>query len=86
MFTALAVITAGGGAVASEKCFVPVADWQPRAAVAELAAENGWSVRRIKIDDGCYEIKGRNKTGQSIEVKINPKTLEIIEIEFEDDD
>ena len=47
-----------GAALAEDDCFVPMADWQPREAVARLAQENGWTVRRIKVDDGCYEIDG----------------------------
>ena len=58
----LAVFTAGA-ALADDDCFVPMADWQPRDAVAMLAEENGWTVRRIKIDDGCYEIDGRDAEG-----------------------
>ncbi len=75
-----------GAAFASDKCLVPMADWQPREAVAQLAKEKGWSVRRIKIDDGCYEIKGRDAQGRQIEVKIDPATLEVIEFEHEGDD
>ena len=73
-------------AVADEDCFVPMADWQPRDAVARLAAENGWTVRRIKIDDGCYEIDGRDADGRRIEVTVHPQTLQVIEIEYEDED
>jgi hypothetical protein len=75
-----------GAALADDDCFVPMADWQPRAAVAQLAAENGWTVRRIKIDDGCYEIVGRDEQGRQIEVTVHPATLQVIEVEFEDDD
>ena len=44
---------------ADDDCFVPMADWQPREAVRAGRGE-GWTVRRIKIDDGCYEIDGRD--------------------------
>ncbi|KJS40198.1 MAG: hypothetical protein VR71_24360 [Roseovarius sp. BRH_c41] len=81
----LALIPAGT-ALASDDCFVPMADWQPRDAVAGLAAENGWTVRRIKIDDGCYEIDGRDADGRQIEVTVHPATLAVIEFEYEDDD
>lgn len=80
----LAAIPAGA-AFADEDCFVPMADWQPREAVARLAAEQGWAVRRIRIDDGCYEIDGRDAEGRAIEVKVHPGTLRIVEFEFEDD-
>ena len=81
----LAACTAGM-ARADDDCFVPMANWQPRAAVAQLAAEQGWTLRRIKIDDGCYEIDGRDAQGRAIEVKIHPGTLAIVEFEFEDQD
>lgn len=71
-------------AYAGDDCEVPMAQWQPRAAVVRLAAEKGWEVRRIKIDDGCYELIGRDADGNSIEVKLDPATLAVVEIEFED--
>ena len=85
--TILAFLTAlpAGAALADDDCFVPMADWQPREAVAEFALAQGWEVRRIKIDDGCYEIDGRDATGRAIEVKLHPGTLQIVEFEFEDD-
>lgn len=86
--TILAFLTAlpAGAALADDDCFVPMADWQPREAVAEFAIAQGWEVRRIRIDDGCYEIDGRDATGRAIEVKLHPGTLQIVEFEFEDDD
>jgi hypothetical protein len=75
-----------GAALADDDCFVPMADWKPRDAVAQLAEENGWTVRRIKIDDGCYEIDGRDTEGRRIEVTLHPATLQVIEIEYEDDE
>ncbi|WP_299365426.1 PepSY domain-containing protein [uncultured Paracoccus sp.] len=75
-----------GVAWADDDCFVPMAGWQPRDAVQRLAEENGWTVRRIKIDDGCYEIDGRDTEGRRIEVTVHPATLDVIELEYEDDD
>ena len=73
-----------GTVLAGDDCVVPMTDWQPREAVARLAAENRWTVRRIKIDDGCYEIKGTDREGRRIEVTAHPATLQVIEIEYED--
>ncbi len=75
-----------GSAFADDECFVPMADWKPREAVAALAAQKGWAVRRIKIDDGCYEIDATDAQGQRIEATVHPATLEILEIEHRDDD
>ena len=79
----LAMLPAGM-AVADDDCFVPMADWQPRAAVALLAAENNWTLRRIRIDDGCYEIDGSDAAGQRIRVKVHPRTLEVLGIKTKD--
>ena len=62
-----------------------MADWQPRDAVQRLAESNGWTVRRIKIDDGCYEIDGSDAEGRRIEVTVHPATLDVLEFEFEDE-
>jgi hypothetical protein len=74
-----------GPALAGDDCAVPMTDWQPREAVVKLAAEQGWDLRRIRIDDGCYEVIGRDAEGRAIEVKLNPATLAVIELEFEDE-
>ncbi len=72
-------------ALADDDCAVPMTDWQPREAVVKLAAEKGWDLRRIRIDDGCYEVIGRDAEGRGIEVKLDPASLEVVEFEFEDD-
>ena len=70
---------------ADDDCLVPMTDWQPRSAVADLATARGWQVRRIRVDDGCYQILGQDAAGRSIEVTLDPATLAVIEIEQEGD-
>jgi len=86
--TLLASLGAAGAVLADDDddCRVPMADWQPRGAVQQMAEAQGWTVRRIKTDDGCYEIKGRDAQGREIEAKIDPATLAIVEMEYDDDD
>lgn len=85
--TLLAGLGAAGVVLADDDdCRVPMADWQPREAVQKMAEAQGWTVRRIKTDDGCYEIKGRDAQGREIEVKVDPATLAIVEMEYDDDD
>lgn len=72
-------------ALADEDCAIPMTDWQPREAVVKFAAAQGWELRRIRIDDGCYEVIGRDAAGRAIEAKLDPATLAVIEMEFEDD-
>lgn len=69
-----------------DDCRVPMADWQPREAVQKMTEAQGWTVRRIKTDDGCYKIDGADTAGHKIEVKIDPGTLAIVAMERDDDD
>lgn len=87
MITALlaALVMAGGVRADDDDCQVPMADWKPRAAVEEMAKAKGWTVRRIKTDDGCYKLKGRDADGRKMKAKIDPATLAIVEIEYHDD-
>jgi hypothetical protein len=67
-------------------CRVPMAQWQPLEAVEQMAKARGWTVRRIKIDDGCYEIKGQDEKGRRIEVTVDPGSLAVLKLEYDDDD
>ena len=82
----LAIALIASPALADEDCAVPMTDWQPREAVVKLAADQGWTLRRIRIDDGCYEVIGRDAAGRAIEAKLDPATLAVVEMEFDDDD
>lgn len=52
----------------------------------QVAQQNGWTVREVDIDDGCYKIEGRDNQGRTIEAALDPATLRVIELEYEDDD
>ncbi len=80
----LTLVLCASPALAGDDCRVPMTGWQPREAVVRLAEEKGWVLRRIRIDDGCYEVIGRDAEGRPIEVKLDPATLAVIEMEFED--
>ena len=80
--TILAFLAAlpAGAALADDDCFVPMADWQPREAVTALAQDRGWTISGIKIDDGCYEVRGTDADGHQIRVKIDPGNLDLVEM------
>ena len=77
---ALAILTATA-AQAKDDCDAPTRDWKGRDAVQALAEQRGWTLKRIKIDDGCYEVYGTDETGHRFEAKIDPVTLDVIAIE-----
>lgn len=65
-------------------CTRPMADWQPREVVAAKAEEMGLTVARIRTDDGCYKVYGRDAEGRRVEVEFDPATLEVVEYEYHD--
>ena len=66
--------------MADDDCDVPLGRWQPREAVQAMAQARGWQVDRLRIDDGCYQIRGTDEAGQPFKAKIDPATLEIVKI------
>ena len=71
-------------ALASEKCSVPQADWQPQTALQEKLESDGWTIKRIKIDDGCYEVYGTDSKGQRMETYFDPQTFAVVHSETQD--
>lgn len=61
---------------AADKCTVPMADWKPRADLEAKLKEQGWNVRTIKTEDGCYEAYAIDEKGNRVEAYFDPKTLE----------
>ena len=83
----LAGLLMGGAAWADTDCHVPVQDWQPREVLRQQLEQQGWQVQRIKVDDGCYEVKGIDDRGNKFKAKYAPATLRVrkLEIDFSDD-
>lgn len=65
---------------ASDDCDAPVNRWQTREAVRQWAAAQGWHIQQLKIDDGCYNIRGTDTQGHSFKAKIDPETLKVLKI------
>lgn len=65
---------------AGDDCDAPVNRWQSREAVRQMAASQGWQIQRLKIDDGCYEIRGTDAQGQAFKAKIDPETLKVLKM------
>jgi len=82
----LTLLLLSGSALADDDCDDPVASWQPRENLREKLEAEGWTVRRIKVDDGCYEVKGRDSNGVNAEASFAPASLMMMEWEREEDD
>ena len=81
---ALALGLAAWPSLADDDCEVPVQQWQSRDAVRRMAAAQGWQVQRLKIDDGCYEIRGTDAQGRAFKAKLDPQTLKVLKIKHKE--
>lgn len=81
--TVLAGILASGAAWADSDCVAPTADWQPREVLRQQLEQRGWTVQRIKVDDGCYEVRGTDRLGNKFKAEYAPDSLRIRKLEIE---
>lgn len=77
---AFALMGTGAAFADDDRCFVPMADWQPSEALQQKLTADGWKVNRIKTDDGCYEVRGIDGQGRRVEASFNPKTFEVVKM------
>lgn len=49
-----------------------------------MAQARGWQVGWIKIDDGRYQVRSVDESGQLLKAKIDPATLSIVEMKRKD--
>lgn len=78
---AMAALTVSGFAHADNDCHSPMSEWHPRETVIAFVSELGISTERLKVDDGCYEIHGRDVDGNRVELEIEPATLAVQKLE-----
>jgi hypothetical protein len=53
----------------------PKSAWQPQDALKTKLTGEGWKVRRIKVDGGCYEVYAINDKGERVEAYFHPVTF-----------
>ncbi len=53
-------------------CAADQATWQPQAALVETLTKAGWTVRKAKVDGGCYEVYGTDPKGNRVEAYFHP--------------
>ncbi|MGV8805020.1 MAG: PepSY domain-containing protein [Polaromonas sp.] len=81
--TLLAGVLASGAAWADGHCVEPVAGGQSREVLRQQLEQRGWTVQRIKVDDGCYEARGTDRLGNRFKAKYEPASLRIRKLEID---
>jgi hypothetical protein len=77
----LAVVGGVGMASAEEghKCGnAAEGQWMSKDAVKAKFAVDGTDVRKVKVEDGCYEVYAVTKDGKKTEQVVNPVTGEVV--------
>jgi hypothetical protein len=73
---ALGLAAASAGATGLATCDSgPQSGWRPQETLQKQLADQGWQVRRIKVDGGCYEVYAIDNKGQRVEAYFHPVTL-----------
>lgn len=79
-----ALLGAGAALAGDDKCRVSEAEWQSKEALRAKLEGEGWTVNRVKVDDGCYEVYGLTDEGKRMEAYFDPKTFDLVKAERED--
>ena len=81
----LAGLLASGAAWADTDCHAPVQDWQPREVLRQQLEQQGVLVQRIKVDDGCYEVRGIDVHGNRFKATYAPESLRLLKLKVKND-
>ena len=65
-------------AFAETKCNTKPLDETAADALAQLSNEFNWTISKMKIDDGCYELHVTDEDGNVLKVKIDPETMDVV--------
>jgi hypothetical protein len=79
LFTLVAIlaVAAAGPALAAGKCTTaPKAKWQSKSTLESQLQTDGYKVRQIKVEGGCYEVYATDKEGKRANMAYNAETLE----------
>jgi hypothetical protein len=52
--------------------------WKSREDLTKKITADGWKIRHIKVDGGCYEVYGTSPKGQRVEAYFHPVSLDLL--------
>jgi hypothetical protein len=54
----------------------PQSGWKTRTALEATLVAQGWTIKKSKVDGGCYEVYGTTPDGDRVEAYFHPVSLE----------
>ena len=82
--TALLGVLSSPAHASDDMCNVPKADWKTKEALTEKLTAEGWDVRKVKTEDGCFEVYAIDANGKKVEAYFNPNTFDAVKIKKQD--
>jgi hypothetical protein len=77
LIATLALIATGAAQAHGDvKCNTPKAEWRGQMELQSKLVAEGWKVRKVKVENGCYEVYGFDPKGQKAEAFFDPKSFE----------
>lgn len=81
----VATIAMSSAAFASADCTAyPEDQWIAKDAFAQQLEAQGYTIKKLKKDDNCYELYGTDAAGHKVEIYFDMKTGDIVKQEIED--
>jgi hypothetical protein len=77
ILTGLAIADAAS-AHGDVSCSVPRAERRPQVELQRELKRQGWTVRKVQVFNGCYEVYGYDANDKPVEAFFHPKTFERI--------
>ncbi len=75
LLTAVVIATTGPALAAGQCSNAPKSKWQPQSKLEAQLQSEGLKVRRIKIENGCYEVYATDRSGRRSNMAFNAETL-----------
>ncbi|HEX5804761.1 MAG TPA: PepSY domain-containing protein [Macromonas sp.] len=83
--TALVLALGTTAVFAGPTCNVPKDKWMKEADFKAQLESQGYQIKTFKVSKGqCYEIYGKNKAGQKVEIYFDPATAAVLKENKED--
>jgi hypothetical protein len=74
--TTMALTATPAAATGKMKCDAAQKDWKSLEALQAKLTKEGWTLRKAKVDGGCYEVYGTDPQGRSVEAYFHPVSFE----------
>lgn len=74
----LLVFAMQANATGMMSCDVPEEQWGTMDDLEAKLVGDGWQVRKVKVDEGCYEVYGTTPDGDRVEAYFDPASFETL--------